>query len=83
MMTSPTGFRGYSLRLCAHNTAADSDSLGAQLGQLCIAQDVPVTDVARQLGVSRQTLYNWFCGVSAPQGEFIGLIRKYITNFPT
>jgi transcriptional regulator with XRE-family HTH domain len=80
MMTSPTGFRGYSLRLCAHNTAADPASLGVQLGHLCIAQDVPVTDVARQLGVSRQTLYNWFCGVNTPQRRFLPAIEAYIAS---
>jgi DNA-binding transcriptional regulator YiaG len=78
MMTSPTGYCGYSLRLCAHNTAADPDSLGVQLGQLCIKRDVPVTDVARSLGVSRQTLYNWFCGVTAPQRRFLPAIENYI-----
>ena len=78
MMTSPTSYRGYSLRLYARSAAADADSLGVQLGQLCIKRDVPVTDVARCLGVSRQTLYNWFCGVTAPQRRFLPAIESYI-----
>lgn len=80
MMTSPTGFRGYSLRLYTCNAAADPESLGVQLGQLCIAHDVPVTDVARRIGVSRQTLYNWFCGVTSPQKRFLPDVEAYVAS---
>jgi DNA-binding XRE family transcriptional regulator len=28
--------------------------------------DIPVSLVAAKLGVSRQTVYNWFCGTHTP-----------------
>lgn len=37
-------------------------SLGNQLGRWAIHHDFPVTKIAYALGVSRQTVYNWFTG---------------------
>ena len=37
-------------------------SLGNQLGRWAIHLDFPVTKIAYALGVSRQTVYNWFEG---------------------
>ncbi|MGA1024557.1 MAG: hypothetical protein ACO3S8_07740 [Aquiluna sp.] len=37
-------------------------SLGNQLGRWAIHLDFPVTKIAYALGVSRQTVYNWFTG---------------------
>jgi hypothetical protein len=71
---------GYSLKTIEANREADDGYLGVQLGRKCIAHGIPVSKVADDLGATRQSVYNWFCGVSAPQGEFIGLIRKYIAN---
>ena len=71
---------GYSLKTIEANSEADDGHLGVQLGRACIKHGVSVSKVARDLGATRQSVYNWFCGVSAPQGEFIGLIRKYIAN---
>lgn len=59
---------GYSIRLCARNEKADHDLLGVQLGALCIQRDIPVSQVAKTLKVSRATVYNWFCGATSPQG---------------
>jgi len=28
--------------------------------------DIPVSLVAAKLGISRQTVYNWFCGTHTP-----------------
>jgi len=60
---------GYSNRLIELNKEADHRLLGVQLGRVCIARDVPVSDVAVHLGVSRQTVYNWFCGANAPRDK--------------
>lgn len=73
---------GYSLKLIEANKGADIASLGVQLGRKCIQHKVPVSKVALDLGVTRQSVYNWFCGVTAPQGELVGLIREYIANLP-
>lgn len=37
-------------------------SLGNQLGRWAIHLDFPVTKISRALGVTRQTVYNWFTG---------------------
>lgn len=73
---------GYSLKLIEVNKGADTASLGVQLGRKCIAHGVPVSKVARDLGVTRQSVYNWFCGDTSPQGELVGLIREYIAKLP-
>ena len=71
---------GYSLRLRDLNSKADKRKLGVRLGKLCIKHDVPVAVVAKRLGVSRTTVYNWFCGVSAPQSSATGLLESYIAS---
>jgi hypothetical protein len=69
---------GYSSRLIALNKKADKSNLGVQLGRACIKGDIPVCLVADTLGVSRQTLYNWFAGKSNPQKTIASLVAKYI-----
>lgn len=71
---------GYSLRVRDLNAKADKRKIGVRLGRLCIKLDVPVTVVAKHMGVTRATIYNWFCGASAPQGTTIGLIETYISS---
>jgi len=71
---------GYSLRVRDMNARASKGKVGVRLGRLCIAQGVPVTVIAKSLGVTRQTVYNWFCGVSAPQGAALALIEAYVAN---
>ena len=70
---------GYSNRLIELNKKADDNSLGVQLGRVCIKRDVPDSDVAVHLGVSRQTIYNWFCGVNAPRAE-VDKIKEIISS---
>lgn len=72
--------RGYSLHLRDLNAKADKRKLGVRLGRLCIEHDVPVTVVAKAMGVTRTTVYNWFCGVSAPQPALTSAIETYIAN---
>jgi|TARA_R110002020_G_scaffold90465_2_gene220305 transcriptional regulator with XRE-family HTH domain len=36
--------------------------LGVQFGLLCVKANLPPGEVAKVLGVSRMTLYNWFRG---------------------
>ena len=71
---------GYSLRICHMNDKADSVNPGVRLGRLCIAQDIPVAVVAKCTGVTRQTVYNWFCGTSVPQGTATALITSYMAS---
>ena len=37
-------------------------SLGKTLGKWAVHHDIPVTKLAEVLGVTRQTIYNWFTG---------------------
>ena len=72
--------QGYTLRIRDLNAKADKRKLGVRLGRLCIKHDVPVTVVAQRMGVTRATVYNWFCGVSAPQASAVSLIESYIAS---
>jgi len=71
---------GYSARVIALNKKADGANLGVTLGRLCIALDIPVVNVSEQIGVSKQTIYNWFMGLYAPKKELVkgvnALIKK-------
>ena len=57
---------GYSQRLVELNRSAGLESIGVVLGKECIRLDIPVRTVAKALGVSRMTVYNWFTGASKP-----------------
>jgi transcriptional regulator with XRE-family HTH domain len=69
---------GYSVRLIQLNNEADNTLIGVRLGRVCIEHDIPVLDVARELRVSRQTIYHWFCGTFLPKKEMVARIRKYM-----
>lgn len=71
---------GYSLRLRDLNKKASSLKVGVRLGKLCIKHDIPVAVVAKRLGVSRTTVYSWFCGTSVPQDSATALIEAYIAS---
>jgi len=57
---------GYSIRLAEAVRNADESLLGVQLGRKCVERNIPIVDVARTLKVSRQTIYNWFTGLTHP-----------------
>jgi transcriptional regulator with XRE-family HTH domain len=71
---------GYTLRIRDLNAKADKRKLGVRLGKLCIEHGVPVTVVAERMGVTRATVYNWFCGTSVPQASAVTLIESYIAS---
>ncbi len=53
--------RGYSQGLIETNQNA-KEGIGTLLGRLCISLKYPVSQVAKDLQVSRQTVYDWFSG---------------------
>jgi transcriptional regulator with XRE-family HTH domain len=57
----------YSTHIVERNKKADGKRLGVKLGRVCIKHNIPVSVVAKKLGVSRQSLYNWMCGTTSPQ----------------
>lgn len=69
---------GYSAKVVALNQQADRSNLGVRLGRACIKKDIPVSTIATTLGVSRQTLYNWFMGKSSPQPMMVDLVARYL-----
>ena len=71
---------GYSLRIRDLNAKADKRKIGVRLGRVCIKHNIPVSVVAKHMGVTRATVYNWFCGVSAPQASAVSLIESYIAR---
>jgi hypothetical protein len=71
---------GYSLRLVERNRQASDKKLGVRLGRVCIAQEVPVTVVANEFGVTRQTVYNWFTGLSIPGPSVHTRVINYIAK---
>jgi hypothetical protein len=69
---------GYSQRLIEAIHSADPKLLNVALGRLCLKLDIPVNDVAQDLGVSRATVYNWFWGISKPDPKRSVRISEYI-----
>jgi DNA-binding XRE family transcriptional regulator len=72
---------GYSTRIDSLNQEADQSLLGVRLGRVCIDYDVPAAEVASQLGVSRQTVYNWFVGTHEPNPNIAKLIEDIIAEY--
>lgn len=72
---------GYTKRLSSLNKQADGSMLGVKLGRVCISKEVPVAEVAYQLGVSRQAVYNWFTGVHEPSNELKDIIKNLIIEY--
>jgi hypothetical protein len=74
---------GYSQSLVDANKKADAKSLGVALGRLCIKQSISVSELAKELSVSRMTIYNWFQGKVYPtlhlQPRIIAFIH-YLKN---
>lgn len=71
---------GYSLRLIELNRKANPRLIGVRLGKACIKQNIPVSTVANKLGVSRQTIYNWFVGQSNPQKLVVEAVEQLLQN---
>jgi len=72
--------RGYSKKLVELVNRDSADHIGAALGRLCVEKSIPVIKVAATFGVSRQTVYNWFCGACAPQNLVVERIEAFIKD---
>jgi len=71
---------GYSIRMAQSIKEADGDLLGVQLGRVCLARDISVAEAAHEVGVTRQTVYHWFLGISQPRGAACQAIQDYLTR---
>ena len=61
--------RGYSQDIVEANELADALSVGVLLGRLCIHKKYSVANVAEDLGISRQAVYDYFLGRCKPAKE--------------
>lgn len=71
---------GYSAKLVKLNKQASRKLLGVRLGRICIANDVAVSQVAYELVVSRQTIYNWFTGATNPHADLATSVEKFLAE---
>jgi DNA-binding XRE family transcriptional regulator len=62
------------------NQQAEQNRLGVKLGKKCIKLGIPVAEVAGRVGVSRQTVYNWFIGAYDPKPELATVITQLLRN---
>lgn len=74
---------GYSLHIRNLNAEAEPSSPGVTLGKYCINRAIPVTEIASEFGVTRATVYNWFCGATVPQSKIHPLIYEYMGEHET
>jgi transcriptional regulator with XRE-family HTH domain len=72
--------QGYTIRVAEATNNADGSLVGVQLGRLCIKHDISVSQVARDLGVTRQTIYQWFCGETNPQAQHLDAMLKWMDD---
>ncbi len=71
---------GYSQKVVRVNKEADQKNLGVRLGKFCIARDIPVTDVMAYFDVTKQTVYNWFYGISRPSLQHGRMIDSFFQS---
>jgi transcriptional regulator with XRE-family HTH domain len=72
---------GYTARLVELNKQADRRLLGVRLGRVCIKHNIPVSDVASRLNVSRQTIYNWFMGTNTPRASLVYAVESLLSSY--
>lgn len=77
-MTTNNRDRGYSTRLIADVEAADPKLIWVRFAKLCIAQELPVRDVAEKFGVTRATVYSWFTGRAKPRSPHISRMLRIL-----
>ena len=71
---------GYSQSLVHANKKASVKSLGVALGRVCIRENISVSKIADDFGVTRMTIYNWFKGDSVPYHSYDEAISDYINH---
>jgi len=74
---------GYSQSLVHANKKASVKSLGVALGRVCIRENISVSKIADDFGVTRMTIYNWFKGDSVPFHSYDKKINDYILQIKT
>lgn len=79
-LTTMSKSRGYSLDFAQQVGAADRRLPWVKLGLLCIEKRISIIDIAKELKVSRQTVYWWFTGKSRPRSVQIERIKEVLAR---
>jgi len=73
--------RGYSYAFVKAVEKADGRRPEIQFARACIKAGIPVTRVARDMGVSRMTVYNWFSGVYRPREAQLAKMHRLTSDY--
>jgi DNA-binding transcriptional regulator YiaG len=68
--------RGYDSLFIRKVEKATQTPDAQHLAEVCIAKNIPITEVAALFGATRATVYNWMTGKSAPSPRYLALIPK-------
>jgi transcriptional regulator with XRE-family HTH domain len=71
---------GYSIHAADSIRTADPNKIGVALGRKCLDHGIPAAQVAADLGVSRQTVYNWFFGRLNPSTTIHDKVQAYLDS---
>tara|TARA_R110000772_G_scaffold32788_2_gene80051 strand:- start:4045 stop:4272 length:228 start_codon:yes stop_codon:yes gene_type:complete len=71
--------RGYSQNIIEANEDA-GDSIGVYLGKILIEYRYPAAEAAKELDVSRQTVYDWITGRTTPYKAKHEIIKRLIAK---
>lgn len=77
----PKKLRGYDSLFIRKVEAVDHWPEVSALVEVCIARNVPVTEVAAAFGVTRATIYNWMTGNTEPNPRYLALMPKITARF--
>ena len=69
--------RGYSQSIIEANKKA-KETTGTLFGRMCIARKYPASQVAKELHVSRQTVYDWFSGRTKPSRHLEPSVKSFL-----
>jgi transcriptional regulator with XRE-family HTH domain len=70
--------RGYTGKFTRIVNDADQTKIGVQLAKICIQNNIPATDVAEFMGVTKMTVYHWFKGKTNVLGPYKEKVEKLI-----
>ena len=73
--------RGYSTLFLRKIAEADLELPLNQFASVCIDRELPITEIARRLGVTRATVYNWFTGKATPRSNQQAKMQKMMARW--
>ena len=74
--------RGYSTLFLRKLAEADVALPVKQFASVCIEREIPIIEIARSLGVTRATVYNWFTGRASPRSHQQIKMQAFIDCWP-